>query len=134
MSHGAKAATAQHVRPFTSAKAGRPLWMRGINAAARLAPRWLEPSAEAWWAEAHKKEPDAGEPAPEAVAALDALVRSINEDAALNLMGRFSAKDDTVRMARTHLRIQRTLRERPEILDHPIPPPLFIVGWPPTPK
>ncbi|MBW2422506.1 MAG: sulfotransferase [Deltaproteobacteria bacterium] len=132
MSHGAKADKAQRVAQFTSAKVGRPLWMRGLNTAGRLAPRWLEASAEAWWEEARAKEPEAGEPTPEAVAALDALVHSINETAALNVLGRFSARDDTVRMARTHLRVERALRETPAILDEGIPPPLFIVGWPRT--
>jgi hypothetical protein len=132
MAHGAKAPTAQHVAQFTSAKRGRPLWMRGLNAVGRLAPRWLEPSARAWWEEARAKEPEAGEPTPEAVAGLDALVRSINESAALNAMGRFSAKDDTVRMARTHLRVERAVRATPAIFDAEIPPPLFVVGWPRT--
>jgi hypothetical protein len=106
--------------------------MRGLNAVGRLFPGWLEPSAEAWWEEARAKEPLAGDPSPEAVAALDALVGSINEDAALNAMGRFSARDDSVRLARTHLRVEQALRAAPQIRDVEIPRPIFIVGWPRT--
>ncbi len=131
MSHGARPDRAQHVSQFRSAKAGRPLWMRALNGVGRLAPRWKRPSAERWWDEARAREGGV-EPAPEAVAALAALVESIDESAALHAIGRFAADDDTVRMARTHLRIRRCLRDAPQILEHEIPPPLFIVGWPRT--
>ena len=132
MGHGAKPASAQHVSQFLSAKAGRPLWMRALNRVGGLAPRWMRPSAERWWDEARAKEAGAVEPTPGAVRALAVLVESINESAALHPIGRFSARDDTVRMARTHLRIERCLRDAPEVLEHEIPPPLFIVGWPRT--
>jgi LPS sulfotransferase NodH len=132
MSHGAKSASARHVAQFVDARSGRPLWVKAFNAAGRLAPRWLAPSAEAWWREARAKEPEAGEPAAEAVAALDALVAALRESAALHGLGRFSAKDDTVRMARTHLRVEHAWRERPELADEALPPPVFIVGWPRT--
>lgn len=132
MSHGAKPATARHVAQFVDARAGRPLWLRAFNAAGRLAPRWPAPSAEAWWRAARAKEPAAGEPTPEAVAALDALVASLDESAALHTLGRISARDDTVRMARTHLRVEQAWRERPALAHDEIPAPVFIVGWPRT--
>jgi hypothetical protein len=50
----------------------------------------------------------------------------------MTLVGRYSAKDDTVRLAKTHLRIHRALRETPEIAGTPLPSPIFIVGWPRT--
>jgi len=106
--------------------------MRSLNAVGRLAPRWLEPAAQGWWQAARKREPDAGEPAKEAVEALDVLVHSLKESAALNLLGRFSAQDDSVRLARTHLRVERVLDENPSIRDEEIPPPVFIIGWPRT--
>ena len=132
MSHGARPDKARHVRQFDDAASGRPLWMRSLNAVGRLAPRWLEPAAQAWWQAAHRREPDAGEPSKEAVEALEVLVRSLKESAALNLLGRFSARDDSVRLARTHLRVERALRENPSIRGEEIPPPVFIIGWPRT--
>jgi hypothetical protein len=106
--------------------------MRGLNLAGRLAPRWLTPSAEAWWRQARAKEPTAGEPTQEAVEALAVLVASLNESAALNLIGRLSARDDSVRLARTHLRVEHATRKLPATRSDEIPPPLFIVGWPRT--
>ena len=132
MGHGARPARARHVSQFTSARSGRPLWQRALDAAGRLAPRWLAPSAEAFWAEARAQEPGAGEPTPAAVAALDALVAALNESAALHLVGRFAARSDTLRMARTHLRVERAWRETPGIARAALPPPVFIVGWPRT--
>jgi hypothetical protein len=92
---------------------------------------WMEPSADAWWKEAQKKERGAGEPTPEAVEALEVLVDSLKTSAALNTIGRFAARDDSVRLARTHLRVERATRELPT-RNEEIPPPLFIVGWPRT--
>jgi hypothetical protein len=132
MSHGAKAASARHVAQFVDARSGRPLWTRAFNLAGRIAPRWLAPSAEAWWQEARAKEPGAGEPAPEAVAALEALVAALRETGSMHGLGRFSAKDDTVRMACTHLRVEQAWRERPELAQTTLPAPVFIVGWPRT--
>jgi hypothetical protein len=132
MSHGAKAASARHVAQFVDARSGRPLWVRAFNTAGRLAPRWRAPSADSWWQEARDKQPAAGEPTPEAVAALEALVAALRETASLHALGRFSAKDDTVRMARTHLRVEQAWRERPELAQATLPAPVFIVGWPRT--
>jgi len=41
-------------------------------------------------------------------------------------------QDDSVRLARTHLRVERVLDENPSIRDEEIPPPVFIIGWPRT--
>ena len=106
--------------------------MRGLNAAGRLLPRLAAPSASAWWDRARREEPLAGAPAPDAVEALDALVRSLRADATLHLVGRLAAREDTLRMARTHLRIERALRDDPAILDTELPAPIFILGWPRT--
>lgn len=120
------------VEQFTHARHGQPLWMRAANRVGRLAPRAALPSADAWWDAAQTSEPDAGEPTPEAREALAVLVHSIRTDMKLSLVGRLSARDDTVRMARTHLRIGRALRETRDILETPLPEPIFIVGWPRT--
>jgi hypothetical protein len=106
--------------------------MRGVNAAGRLLPRMAAPSASAWWERARRDEPRAGAPADAAVEALDSLVGSLRDDAALHLVGRFAARDDTLRMARTHLRIERALRDDPAIADTKLPAPIFILGWPRT--
>ncbi|MBW2426986.1 MAG: sulfotransferase, partial [Deltaproteobacteria bacterium] len=132
MSHAAGSGRAHHVRQFEDAASTRPPWMRALNAAGRLVPRWIAPSAEAWWAVARAQEPDAPEPGKAAVEALDVLAGALVESGSLNLVGRFSARDDSIRLARTHLRIERLLREQPQIRDHEIPPPIFVVGWPRT--
>lgn len=107
--------------------------MRGLNAAGRrLLPRFAAPSATAWWERARRGGPGNDAPAPGAEEALEALVRSLRADAALHLVGRLAARDDTVRLARTHLRIRRALRDDPAILDTRLPAPIFIVGWPRT--
>jgi hypothetical protein len=118
------------VSQFTSARVGRPLWMRALNGAGRLAPGALAPSAAEWWSAAGAKEPDAGEPTAEAVAASEALAESLRADARLNLVGRIGARDEGVRIAATHLRIQRALRERPQLAHLEIPAPIFVIGWP----
>jgi hypothetical protein len=106
--------------------------VRLLNAIGRLVPRFGRYSADAWWAAARKGDLANCDPTPEAREALEALVDSIESDVRLNLVGRFSVKSDTVRMARTHLRVRRALRETPEIAGTSLPPPLFIVGWPRT--
>jgi hypothetical protein len=106
--------------------------VRLLNAIGRLVPRFGRYSADAWWAAARKGDLADCDPTPEAREALEALVDSIESDVRLNLVGRFSAKSDTVRMARTHLRVHRALREAPEIAGTSLPPPLFIIGWPRT--
>jgi hypothetical protein len=84
------------------------------------------------WERARRDEPLTGSPEPAAVEALEVLVRSLRSDAALHLVGRLAARDDTLRMVRTHLRVERALRERAAILDTPLPPPIVILGWPRT--
>lgn len=104
--------------------------MRALNTAGRLAPGVIAPSADAWWTGAHAAEPQAGEPAPEARAASAALAQSLREDARLSLVGRFTARDEGVRLGATHLRTQRALREQPEIAHVKLPDPIFVIGWP----
>ncbi|HVH19045.1 MAG TPA: sulfotransferase [Myxococcota bacterium] len=104
--------------------------MRALNTAGRLAPGAITPSADAWWSGARTGEPEAGEPAPEARAASAALAESLREDARLSLVGRFTARDEGVRLGATHLRTQRALREQPEIAHVKLPDPIFVIGWP----
>jgi hypothetical protein len=118
------------VGQFTHARAGQPLWMRALNTAGRLAPGALAPSADAWWRGAQAAEPDGGEPAPAARDAAAALAESLRADARLSLLGRITARDEGVRLAATHRRTQRALRERPEIAQLELPAPIFVIGWP----
>jgi len=114
---------------FTTARAAQPFWYRAVNGVGRVLPRFGKPSAEAWFAKAQRKNPGLGDPRPETVAALDALLRSVQEDAALSFSGRIAAQMDCLRMASQHLKIEQALREAPEILDTEIPPPIFLIGW-----
>ncbi|MFW2387054.1 MAG: sulfotransferase family protein [Polyangiales bacterium] len=114
---------------FTTARAAQPFWYRSVNAVGRFVPSFGKPSAEAWFAKAQRQNPGVGDPKPETVAALDALLDAIEEDAALSFSGRIAAKMDCLRMAGQHLQIERALRETPEILDTEIPAPIFLVGW-----
>jgi len=72
--------------------------------------------------------PDAGDPTPETRAALSALTQSLNEDAALNFIGKIAAWLDCTRMAATHLRVERALRDSPPIEQTELPAPVFILG------
>jgi hypothetical protein len=121
-----------HVPAFADARAARPGWMRALNALGRLAPGVATPSAEAWWKAAIAGEPGAREPEEPALRALEALADSLRRDARLSLLGRISARDDTIRIARTHLRVQRALDEHPQILATALPDPVFIIGLPRT--
>ena len=114
---------------FTTARAAQPFWYRAVNRLGRVLPSFGNPSAEAWFAKAKRKNPGVGDPRPETVAALDALLRSVQEDAALSFSGGIAAQMDCLRMASQHLKIERALDEIPEILDTEIPPPIFLIGW-----
>jgi len=121
-----------HVAQFTDARATRPGWMRALNAVGRLAIPLVPLSADAWWEKACQAVPDAGEPAPEARRALEALVASLRDETRLHFVGRIAARDDTIRMAKNHLRIAKLLRERPEVAATQLPALVFIIGLPRT--
>ncbi len=114
---------------FTTARNAQPRWYRAVNSVGRMLPSVGTPSAEAWFAKAKRQNPGAGDPRPETLAALEALVRSLREDAELSFAGRIAAGMDCLRMAGQHLSIERAIRETPEILDTEIPAPIFLIGW-----
>jgi hypothetical protein len=114
---------------FTSAKAVQPWWYRAVNAVGKVLPSLGEPSAEAWFDEARKKNPGVGDPRPETIAALAALLASIDAEAALSFSGRIAAKMDSLRMAGQHLLVEQALRETPEIEQTKLPTPIFLIGW-----
>jgi len=114
---------------FTTARKVQPWWYRATNGVGGVLPSFGTPSAEAWFAKAKRQNPGVGDPRPETLVALEALVRSLHEDAALSFSGRIAAGMDCVRMAGEHLLIERAIRETPAILDTEIPSPIFLIGW-----
>ena len=114
---------------FSTAHAAQPFWYRATNRVGRFLPRFGNPSAEAWFAKARRQNPGVGDPRPETLAALDALLRSLREDAALSFAGRIAAQMDCLRMAGQHLLVEQALAEKPEILATEIPSPIFLIGW-----
>jgi hypothetical protein len=57
---------------------------------------------------------------------------SYERDAHLTLIGRIAARQDTLRLLETRLRIQRDLHRHPEIAAEPVRRPLFVTGLPRT--
>ena len=116
------------VPQFTVARASQAPWVRGVNDLGRMFGSLGSPTAEALWARAQRLHPETGDPSPEARAGLDALVGSMNQDAALSFIGKIAARIDTGRMAVTHLRMEHALRRTPEVLQTELPTPLFVLG------
>lgn len=117
---------ARDVPAFVSARASHPWLVRGLNRVGGLLPR-RPIEADAVWADAIAREPGCPDPAPEAQEALSVLLDDLARHVDWTPLGWFSAVDDTTRLARTHLRIERALAEAPAPV--PLPPPVFIIGW-----
>ncbi len=73
---------------------------------------------------------DFGDPSFEE--ALGTLLRSLREEADLDLIGRFAIRNWCIDLLSNRLEIQQQLTRHPEILDVPIRRPLFVIGWPRT--
>lgn len=58
------------------------------------------------------------------------LVKALEEEAQLTLMGRLMARNDIILWLSTRLRVTDTLRRHPEILDEEVIAPMVIVGLP----
>ena len=114
---------------FTTAGDAQSRWYRGVNALGRWIPSFGSLSAEAWFEKAKRQNPGVGDPRPETLAALEALLQSVQEDAELSFSGRIAAQMDCLRMAGQHLRIEQAIRDAPEILNTEIPSPIFLIGW-----
>lgn len=56
------------------------------------------------------------------------LVKSLDEEAELNLMGRLMTRSDLLIILEAKLRVEDTIRRHPEILDEEISKPFFVVG------
>jgi hypothetical protein len=116
------------VPQFTHANDSHAWWVRAVNAIGGTLEPVGRPSSDIWWERAQRKNPTAGDPTPDTRAALDAFTRSLNEDAALNFIGKIAAWLDCTRMAGTHLRVEQALRERPEVAHTKLPTPVFVLG------
>lgn len=58
------------------------------------------------------------------------LVKSLEQEAQLTLMGRLMARNDIILALRTRLQLSETLRRDPEILDQQVVAPMVIAGLP----
>jgi len=114
---------------FTTARRAQPWWYRTVNRLGRMLPSFGTLSAEAWFAKVKRQNPGVGDPRPETLAALEALLRSVRDDAELSFSGRIAAQMDCMRMATQHLRIEQAIVETPEILATKLPSPIFLIGW-----
>ena len=116
------------VPQFTQARDSHAWWVRALNTIGGSFEPVGRPSADIYWERAQRLNPDAGDPGADAQAALIALTESLNQDAALNFIGKIAAWIDCTRMAGTHLRVEQALRETPAIEQTPLPTPLFVLG------
>ena len=119
---------AVRVPQFTHARDSHSWWLRVVNAIGGSFAPVGRPSGDIYWERAQRLHPHAGDPTPETRAALTALTQSLNEDAALNFIGRIAAWIDCSRMAATHLRVEQALRETPAIEQTELPTPVFVLG------
>jgi hypothetical protein len=60
----------------------------------------------------------------------EVLVRSLDEEAELNLMGRLCSRSELLNLLQTRLKITALLRRHPEIEREPVAQPIFITGLP----
>ena len=117
-----------HVPQFSHARDSHPRWVHAVNAIGGSFEPLGRPSADIYWARAQRLNPAAGDPTADSQAALNALTESLNEDAALNFIGKIAAWIDCTRMAATNLRVEQALRASPEIEETELPSPVFVLG------
>jgi hypothetical protein len=125
-------ASSDDIPQFFDAASSHPLPIRALNRVGRLFVGDQPLTATAVWSTARKGALAECEPTPEAREALSVLLESVAKNVRMNTVGRFSVRDDTVRIARTHLRVHRALRDTREVRTTRLPPPVFIIGWPRT--
>ena len=116
------------VPQFTRGRDAHAWWIRLVNAMGGGLEPVGRPDADLWWERAQRLNPLCGEPTAEAREALAAFTRSLNEDAALNFVGKLAAWLDCTRMAGTHLRVEQALRENAAIEKTELPTPFFVLG------
>lgn len=112
--------------------ADQPFPIRAANRLARPFARRIDLSSDAIVRRALRGLPESAAGALEFREALDALCHSMAHETDLHAIGRFTARDDTARIARTQIKLNLELARSPEILDTPLPRPLYVIGWPRT--
>lgn len=117
------------INALTDFSGARPLWLRGLNAVGGPFRKWVSLDADQLMQAARRKtglkdfgSDDDYEPL------LRAFTKSLDAEAHLTLVGRLLARRDIYVILCNRLLIAETLRTHPEILDQPVPEPLFIVG------
>jgi hypothetical protein len=116
------------VPQFIDARRSHRRWVRVLNELGGSLEPFGRPDADRYWEIAQRRQPNAGEPTSSTQVALRALVDSLNEDAALNFIGKIAARIDCTRIATTHLRVEKAIRETPDVTDVDLPAPLFVLG------
>lgn len=117
---------AVYARQFTTPAGTQPRWFAALNRATQGVPI-CRANAAAWMRGAVDA---AGvEPAPDVREAFEALVQSIEADAALGMIGRLAARKDSRRKLSQHLHA-RALVEAGQ-LEAPLdmPEPIYLLGW-----
>jgi hypothetical protein len=117
---------------FRTPSAGLPLPIRAANVLAGPLARRIDLSSDAIVKRALKGLPPGAETALEFREALDALCHSLEHEAELHALGRITARDDTARLLRTQIKLNLELARSPEILETPLPRPIYVIGWPRT--
>ena len=147
-----KMARSLDVPEFRSARESHPRLVRALNRVGFAFVRGRRIEADDIWRAAATGALEGRAPTPEAAEALAVLLDDLARNVRLNALGYVSAKDDTVRLARTHLRVHAALeaaaaREaagRGAAADpdpsadaqlaaaERLAAPVFILGWPRT--
>jgi hypothetical protein len=115
---------------------GRPLGVRALNGAGAalrglgLPLVRLDPDGLLARARRRARLDDFGD--PRFREGLQRLVRALEEEARLSLLGRLVARDEVVRLLANRLQVTDVLRRNPEIRRAPVERPLFILGLPRT--
>jgi hypothetical protein len=121
--------------PRTFQQPYRTFGVRVFNAVGRQLRRWgwrrrlslqdILDSARRWtklsdWGDERFQEP------------LGVLLESLEEDAQLHSVGRLLIRLNCIHFVSNRLRVRRFLKDHPEVLEEPVPRPIFVVGLPRT--
>lgn len=121
---------------MTPARQPRPALVRALNqggrAVASVGIPLVRLDAEALVAEAQRRTglTDFGDDRLQA--RLGLLLRSLESEADLNLVGRIAARQDLLRLLSSRLRMESDRRRHPEIGREPVHRPIFVTGLPRT--
>ena len=113
---------------------GRPEWVETLNQEGRmwagagmlremvpLDERSLQDAAKSMTGLTDFGEDDWREP-------FEVLLKSLEDEAELNLTGRLATRSELLLWLRTRLKLTELLKQHPEILDTPVEKPIFIAG------